>query len=69
MPNRPEQPFPIILIYNVLKGPAHPVYHKTLNLKISVPRQNIENLISNFGAIYVGIMRAEFQTFSFTGVC
>jgi len=31
-------------------------------------RQNIKNLISNFGAIYVGIMHAKFQASSFTSV-
>jgi len=30
--------------------------------------QNIKNLISNFGAIYVGIMHAKFQASSFIGV-
>jgi len=30
--------------------------------------QNIKNLISNFGAIHVGIMHAKFQASSFTDV-
>jgi len=30
--------------------------------------QNIKNLIGNFGAIHVGIMRTKFQASSFNGV-
>jgi len=52
----------------LFKGPAHLVYYITLNLNISASRQNIKNLISNFGAIHVGIKRAKFQASSFTGV-
>jgi len=47
---------------------AHQVYNKTLNLNISASRQNIKNLIGNFGAIHVGKMHAKFQASSFTGV-
>jgi len=47
------------------KEPVHLVYFKTSN---SASRQNIKNLISNFGAIHVGIMHAKFQTSSFNGV-
>jgi len=54
------QPTPLILI--------NLVYYITFNLKISASRQNIKNLISNFGAIYVGIMHDKFQASSFTGV-
>jgi len=54
------QPTPFILI--------NLVYYITFNLKISASRQNIKNLISNFGAIYVGIMHDKFQASSFTGV-
>jgi len=50
------------------KGPAHPIYYRTLNLNISAYRQNIKNLVGNFEAIYVRIMHAKFQTSSSTGV-
>jgi len=36
----------------------------TLNLNISASRQNIKNLIGNFGDIHVGIMHAKFQASS-----
>jgi len=39
-----------------------------LNLNISASRQNIKNLVSNFGAIYVRIMHANFQASRFIGV-
>jgi len=39
-----------------------------LKLNISASRQNIKNLIGIFGAIHVGIMHANFQASSFTGV-
>jgi len=42
--------------------------YKTLNLNISASKQNIKNLICNFGAVYVRIMHAYFQASSFTGV-
>jgi len=67
LPSNPY-PHPFILINNVFKGPANLVYYVTLNLNISAPGQNIKNLINNFGAIHVGIMHAEFQASSFTGV-
>jgi len=41
---------------------------KTLNLNISACRQNIKNLIGNFGAIHVRIMLVNFQASSFTVV-
>jgi len=58
MLNPPEQPFPPPYPdkQHFLKGPAHLVYYITLNLNISASRQNIKNLIGNFGAIHVGIM-------------
>jgi len=59
---------PLILTNNIFKGPAHLVYWKTLNFNISASRQNIKNLISNFGSIHVGIMHAKFQAVSLTGV-
>jgi len=68
MTNPPEQPSPLSWLSTFFKGPAHLVYFITLNLDISASRQNIKNLISNFGAIHVGIMHAKFQAFSFTGV-
>jgi len=37
------------------------VCHISLNLNISISRPNIKNLVSNFGAIYVGYMHANFQ--------
>jgi len=43
-------------------------YYITLNLNISTSRQNIKNLIGNFGGIHVRIMQAEFQASSFNGV-
>jgi len=49
MPNPPEWPS------------AHRGYFKNLNLIFSASRQNIKNLVGNFGAIHVGIMHAEFQ--------
>jgi len=42
--------------------------YKTFNLSISASRQNIKNLIGNFGAPHVSIMHANFQTSNFTGV-
>jgi len=39
-----------------------------LNLNILASRQNIKNLIINFGAIHVRINYANFQASSFTGV-
>jgi len=66
MPNPPEQPFPTLSWF--FKGPAHLAYSITLNLTISVSRHNVENLIGNFGAIHVGMMRAKFQASSFTGM-
>jgi len=63
MPN----PFPLfILVNNINKGPPHLVYYINLNLNVSTYRQNIKNLIANFGVIHVGIMHAKFQTFSFS---
>jgi len=41
---------------------------KTLDLNISACRQNIKNLIGNFGAIRVRIMNANFQASNFIGV-
>jgi len=38
-----------------------------LNLNISASIQNIKNLVSDFGAIYVRIMHASFQASSFMG--
>jgi len=38
-----------------------------LNLNISAPWQNIKKQYSNFGAIYVGNVLANFQASSFTG--
>jgi len=52
----------------LFKGPDHLVYYITLNLNISASRQNIENLIGNFGAIHVLTMHAKFQASSLTGV-
>jgi len=40
-------------------------YFKTLSLNISASRQNIKNLSSDFGAIHVRIMHADFQAPSF----
>jgi len=37
-------------------------------INISASRQNIKNLMGNFGTIHVGIMQAKFQAFGFTGV-
>jgi len=51
-----------------LKRPAHLVYYITLDLNISTSKQNIKNLIRNFGAIHVGIVHAKFQASSFTSV-
>jgi len=42
--------------------------NKTLTLNISTSRQNIKNLVGNFGAIHVRIMDANFQAFNFTGM-
>jgi len=39
-----------------------------LNLNISASRQNIRNLVANFGPIYVENMLAKFQASRFTGV-
>jgi len=39
-----------------------------LNLNISASRQNIKNLVGNFGAIYVGNMHANFQVSGSSGV-
>jgi len=39
-----------------------------LNLNISASRQNIKNLICDFGATHVRIMHANFQASSFTGL-
>jgi len=60
MPNPPEQPFPLPPYPDTtfFKEPAHLVYNITLNLNISASWQNIKYLISNFGAIHVGIMHA-----------
>jgi len=52
----PKRPIPT-LIHNI-----------TLNLNTSTSRQNIKNLVVNFGGIYVRIMRAKFQASSFNGV-
>jgi len=46
-----------ILIHNII-----------LNLNVSAFRQNIKNLVGNFGAINVGNMHASFQPSSFNGV-
>jgi len=54
---------------NIFKGPAHLVYYIILNLNISASRQNIKNLINNFGAIHVGIMHAKFQAFKLSPIC
>jgi len=56
MPNPPEQ------------LSAHQVYNKTLNFTFSASKQNIKNLVGNFGAIHVGIMHAKFQPSSFNDV-
>jgi len=56
MPNHPEQ------------LSTHQVYYNTLNLILSASKQNIKNLVSNFGSIHVGIMHAEFQPSSFNGM-
>jgi len=61
----PNPPLSHILINNLFKGPAHLVYYLSLNLNF---RQNIKNLISNLGAIHVGIIHAKFEASSFTGV-
>jgi len=47
---------------------AHQVYKKTLNLIFSASKQNIKNLVGNFGAIRAGIMHGKFQPSSFNGV-
>jgi len=47
---------------------AHQVYYKTLNLIFSASKQNIKNLVGNFGAIHVGIMHAKFQPSSLSGM-
>jgi len=39
-----------------------------LNLKISTFRQNIKNLVGNFGGIHARILHAKFQVSSSTGV-
>jgi len=44
------------------------IHYETLNLNISASRQNIKNLVNNFGVIHVRIMHANFQVSSFTGV-
>jgi len=46
MPNSPE------------RLSAHQVYYKTLNLIFSASKQNIKNLVGDFGAIHLGIMHA-----------
>jgi len=56
MPNPPE------------RLSAHQVYCKTLNLVFSASKQNIKNLVGNFGDIHVGIMYAKFQSSSFNSV-
>jgi len=43
-------------------------HHKTLNIIFSASKQNIKNLVGNFGAIHVWIMYAKFQLSSFNGV-
>jgi len=50
------------------KGQPHPVDNITLNLNILASRQNINNLVCNFGAIYLRIMHAKSQASSSTGV-
>jgi len=52
----------------IFEGPAYLVYYITLNLNILASRQNVKNLIYNFGAIHVGILYAKFQASSFTAV-
>jgi len=47
---------------------AHQVYCKTLNSNFSASKQNVKNLVGDFGAIYVGIMHAKFQPSSLNGV-
>jgi len=47
---------------------AHKVYCKTLNLIFSASKQNIKNLVGNFGTILVGIMHAKFYPSSFNDV-
>jgi len=47
---------------------AHQVYYKTLNITFSAFKQNIKNLLGNFGAIHVGIMHAKFQPSVVDGV-
>jgi len=44
------------------------VYYKTLNLILSASKKNIKNLVGNFAAIHVGIMRAKFQPSCLNGV-
>jgi len=39
-----------------------------MNLNISTSRQNIKNLVGNFGGIHVRIMHAKFQASSSAGV-
>jgi len=69
MPNFTERSLPpLSWLAMFFKGPAHLVYFITLNLNISASRQNIKNLISNFGAIHVRILLGKFQASSFTGV-
>jgi len=41
-------------------GPYILIHYTTLNLKISASRQNIKNLVSNFGTIHVRNMHAKF---------
>jgi len=69
MPNPPEWPLPLILIYNIFEGASPPSSSYNFKLKyLKISRQNITNLISIFGAIHIGIMQAKFQASSFTGV-
>jgi len=51
-----------------LRGQPAPSLLYKFNFNISASRQNIKNLIGNFGAIYVGMMQAKFQVSSFPGV-
>jgi len=71
MPNPPRLPLPpslILITNNIFKGLAHLVFYVTFNFNISASWQNIKNLMSNFGAIHVGIIHAKFQPSSFNGV-
>jgi len=43
------------------------IHYRTLNLNILAFKQNITNLVGNFGAIHMGIMHAKFQLSSFNG--